>query len=1113
MFINSLFIPKISLAKPQNDAAAPALENFSYLFSDIIKITSIENPLLNDKVAEITTLEKPAKNQINFLDAAIFKQNDIVSTENPISKLIYFFVSRPDELENKIANLNSAASAKIKFLSMTQNEFINGVKQLLSEIKNTGKDSETDLSIQFLSGNVLNQKIIDGSNLNDLQVFLDTELNQNENFSLILKKANKEILIDVEPYIRTENNLKLVTNDNVLPDTQQPVLQQDVKSLFTNVTYDTTVSYVNTDINFNISSPELYVNTNVKLNEPKPSSQVKLKTLIDPKSSQSVNDNSNTYLNANSTDITQIVEQFDSSLNELETTIKNFTQPLSVKQLPVDKAPEQAVKQSEQYIDPKLSFNEVIAFDNQKLSSQLIGELETIEKDILTKVPKDIKAAFTKETVPETKSSVNQKAVYTPDVKPLIGSDIKNDFKVSENFNNPVVTKTETSSNIKDRFNLLDPNVVKESGLKEITLQNKGTIPQPVSLTSAQKSDTIIISNDGKLKSGTNIDKELNQPNKINSLELKTEKINVSNKETAEQPSLPATLQKNDTIIISNKSKLKSVFSVNAELSQIKKLNSDDLKTEKRTQSEQSTKNYSAKDYNAFIESENEIVKDSPVQKENFFAKFNLKPVVENKTDKIPANVKSDFKFIEFVEENNSNPEPIKLSDTQNIGIKEKPKTEVKIHDITIKQKQETSSVKTKEDQTEQLQIKSVNYQSIDPDDSKEQLETLDNNMKTKTLNVNSKDDLKSLQVSESKADKSRLLNTVFSIIEADDENQYNSEVTAKEKTDNTKLKTASNSVEEGPQTVNAKRPITLLVNESVKNLNDNEDKFTTPVQESINANVLKPKKLHQDSSSNPNRELFVKVIFSEKELDQNKALADQPALQKEIFSEPLDQNFKDFSNKQDSSDLKNFNSAEQIKNEKKTVSASEFKVNDEEDRKVFETDSIRLTQNAKTEPQQIFQHHKTAFADYVRNSIKADFTNTVTKTVNSGEVLQEIQKVFETAANSSVVLKLLPEQMGSVKVTIETINQSVDAKIEVENEQVKNVIVSTVDQLKQSLSQNGVHVNSVSISLIGSEHKQSSTFNQRKKNSPGMNLKNLEQVDEKPVIKNYGYNTYEFLA
>lgn len=1055
MFINSLFIPKISLAKTQNEAA-PALENFSYLFSDIIKITGIENPLLNDKAVEITTLEESAENQINFLDASIFKQNEIVSTENPISKLIYFFASRPDELENKIANLNSTASSKIKFLSMTENEFINGVKELLSEIKNAKRDSETDLSVQFLSGNVLNQKIIDSSNLNDLQAFLDSELGQNGNFSLILKKDNKEILIDVEPYIKTENNLKLVSNDNVLPDTQKSVLQQDGNILFSSTNYDTSISNINAGINFNLDSPELYQNTNVKLNEPKPSSQVKLNTLIDPKSSQSVNDNSNTYLNANSTDITQIVKQFDSSLNELETTIKNFTQPPSVKQLPVDKVPEQAVKQSEQYIDPKLSFNEVIAYDNQNLSSQLIGELDTIEKSIANKAPKDIKTEFTMGTLQGIDKSVKPNIVYSPDVKPLLGNDIKNDFKVSENFNNPIVTKTETSSNVKDRFNLLDPNVVKESGLKEITLQNKETIPQPVLLTSTQKSDTIIIS---------------------------------------------------------NKSKLKSVYSVNAELSQIKELNSDDLVTEKLTQSEQPTKNYSAKDYNAFIESENEIVKASPVQKENFSAKFNLKPVVENKTDKIPTNVKSDFKFVELVEENNTDSESKNLTNTKNIGLNEKPKAESKNQDNTIKQNQKPTPVNIKEEQTEQPQTRSLNYQTIDPDDSKDQLEIADDNMKTKTLNVNSKDDLKSLQVSESKADKSRLLNTVFSIIEADDENEYNSEVTVKGNTDNTKEKTASINFDEKPRTSEAKRPITLLVNESVKNLDEKEDKLSAPVQDNINANVLKPQKLHQDSSSNPNRELFVKVIFSEKELDQNKVLADQPALQKEIFSEPLDQNFKDFSNKQDNSDLKHFNSAEQIKNEKKTISTSEFKTNDEEERKVFETDSVRSTQNIKTESQQIFQHHKTAFADYVRNSIKTDFTSTVTRKINSGEVLQEIQKVFETANNSSVVLKLLPEQMGSVKVTIETINQSVDAKIEVENEQVKNVIVSTVDQLKQSLSQNGVHVNSVSISLIGSEHKQSSTFNQKKKNSSGMNLKNVEQVDEKPVIKNYGYNTYEFLA
>lgn len=134
-------------------------------------------------------------------------------------------------------------------------------------------------------------------------------------------------------------------------------------------------------------------------------------------------------------------------------------------------------------------------------------------------------------------------------------------------------------------------------------------------------------------------------------------------------------------------------------------------------------------------------------------------------------------------------------------------------------------------------------------------------------------------------------------------------------------------------------------------------------------------------------------------------------------------------------------------------------------------------------------------------------------KVISSGEMVREVYKVLENGEKQSVVLKLVPKELGAIKVMLDTVDNVLTAKVEVESETVGQVIRNNVEQLKQNLLQSGVHVNSISISYSSSQQKQHGFNNQKKKNGGYQQENDLEEVDEAIITKKLGYNTYEYLA
>ncbi len=156
----------------------------------------------------------------------------------------------------------------------------------------------------------------------------------------------------------------------------------------------------------------------------------------------------------------------------------------------------------------------------------------------------------------------------------------------------------------------------------------------------------------------------------------------------------------------------------------------------------------------------------------------------------------------------------------------------------------------------------------------------------------------------------------------------------------------------------------------------------------------------------------------------------------------------------------------------------------------------------------------KTEAASTVRTTAAS---SPIIRTVKVAEVMNEITQIIKGQDKHTVILKIEPENLGKVKIALEMSNSSLDAKIHVESEQVKAIVESNAKQLTQSLTQNGIQLNSLTVSLSTSEQKagrQPSFTNKKKNSGHAMDMDSeIENAEVKELNKKLGYNTYEYLA
>ncbi len=136
------------------------------------------------------------------------------------------------------------------------------------------------------------------------------------------------------------------------------------------------------------------------------------------------------------------------------------------------------------------------------------------------------------------------------------------------------------------------------------------------------------------------------------------------------------------------------------------------------------------------------------------------------------------------------------------------------------------------------------------------------------------------------------------------------------------------------------------------------------------------------------------------------------------------------------------------------------------------------------------------------------------TKIIKANEIIPELSKIVQQGEKQTITFQLLPESLGKVKLTVDMVANNLNARIEVENEQVKQFIQSNIDQLKQNFQSNGIQLNTVNISLADYNQRNAKTFVPRKKfSSRYIKDETVEKTNSTVSRRSMGYNTYEFLA
>ena len=134
----------------------------------------------------------------------------------------------------------------------------------------------------------------------------------------------------------------------------------------------------------------------------------------------------------------------------------------------------------------------------------------------------------------------------------------------------------------------------------------------------------------------------------------------------------------------------------------------------------------------------------------------------------------------------------------------------------------------------------------------------------------------------------------------------------------------------------------------------------------------------------------------------------------------------------------------------------------------------------------------------------KFDITNTSNIMMNRAEKLQEqidvLKQITEKVSvnlledKSEMLIKLKPDNLGKVTMQIAVENGNITAKFLAESEKVKEILESSMQELKDHLAKQGMTVQDLSVS-VGNENKEREMFNQSNFR-PSRRSRNVEKIE-----------------
>lgn len=151
------------------------------------------------------------------------------------------------------------------------------------------------------------------------------------------------------------------------------------------------------------------------------------------------------------------------------------------------------------------------------------------------------------------------------------------------------------------------------------------------------------------------------------------------------------------------------------------------------------------------------------------------------------------------------------------------------------------------------------------------------------------------------------------------------------------------------------------------------------------------------------------------------------------------------------------------------TLSESEEKTNELEPNKATQTKEVNLTDSIVKE----------------QNKIPTEFKADSPKEIVSNDNMQNIQDTLihlmetTTEGKASVVkVKLYPEDLGTVDVTLRMEDGKLTAKILVDSEHVKGLFNGKINELNESLVKQNIHIEKISVDLNNASEKFNFDFN-----------------------------------
>ncbi len=164
-----------------------------------------------------------------------------------------------------------------------------------------------------------------------------------------------------------------------------------------------------------------------------------------------------------------------------------------------------------------------------------------------------------------------------------------------------------------------------------------------------------------------------------------------------------------------------------------------------------------------------------------------------------------------------------------------------------------------------------------------------------------------------------------------------------------------------------------------------------------------------------------------------------------------------------------------------------ENKENKKDDKKEVKGETIKVSEHRENnEVHQSTNNNQEITVKHIHDNPKAaDINNSskIAKTVDTKEIMKQVidkAKVVITEDKSEMVIRLKPDHLGKLTLKIVTEEGMVTAKFDAENQKVKEIIEQNLADLKQSLKEQGLQLNSVEVSVgQDNSNEQQSLFKQ----------------------------------